>query len=139
MNRLYIRLLLSALAVGFGINFGFSGSAVAEDRDAPLAHAVFFTLKDRSPEARRKLVDSCNKYLTNHEGTLSYSVGTVAEDVKEPVSDHDFDIALCVVFKNKAAGATYQSHPRHKQFIEENKASWSKVRVFDSYLAKTAH
>jgi hypothetical protein len=26
----------------------------------------------------------------------------------------------------------YQQHPRHIQFIEENKPSWKKVRVFDS-------
>jgi hypothetical protein len=99
------------------------------------AHMVFFTLKDHSREARDKLVDSCKKHLTGHEGAVSFSVGVIADDVKEPVSDRDFDVALHLVFCNKAAGARYLAHPRHRQFVEENKDTWAKVRVFDSYLA----
>ena len=38
----------------------------------------------------------------------------------------------------KAAHDTYQDHPRHLRFIEENKELWSKVRVFDSYLDPAA-
>jgi hypothetical protein len=96
---------------------------------------VFFTLKDHSKESRMKMVDACKTYLTGHDGTISFSVGTIAEDVKEPVSDRDFDVAVHLVFRDKAANEAYQAHPRHKKFIEENKATWAKVRVFDSYLA----
>jgi hypothetical protein len=38
------------------------------------------------------------------------------------------------VFKDKAAHDKYQTHERHLKFIEENKALWGKVRVFDSYI-----
>ena len=107
-------------------------AAKAEPR---LAHMVFFTLKDRSPESRAKFVASCQKYLTGHPGALHVSFGTIAEDVVEPVSDRDFDVALHVVFENKAANATYQKSKRHVEFVEENKAKFAKVRVFDSYLA----
>ncbi|HEX8199074.1 MAG TPA: Dabb family protein [Isosphaeraceae bacterium] len=107
----------------------------ADDAGPPLAHAVYFTLKDRTPEARQKLVDSCRKYLTDHAGAISFSVGTLAEDVKEPVSDFDFDVALCVVFRDKAAKEQYLTDPRHVKFVEENRGTWSRVRVFDSYLA----
>jgi hypothetical protein len=39
---------------------------------------------------------------------------------------------LHVVFENRAAHDAYQTAPRHLKFIEENKATWKKVRVFDS-------
>lgn len=107
----------------------------AEEAKGAVAHVVYFTLKDHSPAARAKMVDACKTYLTGHDGVLSFAVGTIAQDVEEPVSDRDFDVSIHVVFRDKAAGAAYQVHPRHKRFIEENKASWAKVRVFDSYLA----
>ncbi len=100
-----------------------------------LAHMVFFTLKDRSPESRSAFLASCEKYLTGHPGTLHVSFGTIAEDVVEPVSDRDFDVALHLVFENKEANANYQKSARHVEFVTENKAKFAKVRVFDSYLA----
>lgn len=134
MNCFRPRLLVPALAVGLltGVVAHVRG---ADEKGGPLAHVVFFTLKDHSKASRTKLIDACKTYLTGHDGVLSFSVGTIAEDVKEPVSDRDFDIAIHVVFRDKAANQAYQVHPRHKKFIEENKADWAKVRVFDSYLA----
>ena len=62
----------------------------------------------------------------------------MAEDVEEPgVSVRDFDVALLVVFESKEAEAKYLVAPRHLSFVEENKADFAKVRVFDSYLSTT--
>jgi len=107
-------------------------AAKAEPR---LAHMVFFTLKDRSPESRASFVDSCQKYLTGHPGATHVSFGTIAEDVVEAVSDRDFDVALHVIFENKDANANYQKSKRHVEFVALNKDKFAKVRVFDSYLA----
>jgi hypothetical protein len=95
---------------------------------------VFFTLKDHSSAAQQKFVASCQKYLSGHEGSVSFSVGTRAVDVKEPVSDMDFDVAVHVVFDGKASKERYLANPRHTKFVEENRESFAKVRVFDSYL-----
>jgi hypothetical protein len=102
--------------------------------EAQVGHMVFFQLKDNSPEAKAKLVAACNKHLSGHEGTVYYSAGTRAEEFTREVNDQEFDVALHLVFKDKAAHDTYQEHARHKQFIEENRANWKKVRVFDSYM-----
>lgn len=99
-----------------------------------LAHNVYFTLKDRSDGAKKKLVAACKKYLAKHPGTVFFAAGTLADDLKRPVNDRDFDVALHLVFKNRAAHDKYQDAPLHKQFIEENKDSWDKVRVFDSVI-----
>jgi len=101
--------------------------------DPQLAHIVFFTLKDRSPAAVEKLIAACHQYLTDHPGTVYFSVGTVA-DLARPVNDRQFDVALHVVFQNRQAHDAYQAAPRHLQFMAESKPNWDYVRVFDSDL-----
>lgn len=97
-----------------------------------LAHHVYFTLKDRTPESRTRLLAACKKYLTGHPGVVFFACGTLQEDLDRPVNDRDFDVALHVVFESKAAHDVYQVAPRHQSFVEENRDSWAKVRVFDS-------
>ena len=107
----------------------------SEPRAEPqLAHMVFFTLKDKSPEARQELVAACKKYLSKHPGTVYFSTGTLCEELNRPVNDREFDVALHLVFKTKADHDRYQDAPLHLQFIEENRGNWTKVRVFDSVV-----
>jgi len=101
--------------------------------DAPVAHIVFFDLVDDSDEARQNLIASAKNFLSGHDGTLYFSVGIIGEGFDRPVNDHDFSVALHVVFENKAAHDVYQTHERHVAYIEENKANWTRVRVFDSF------
>ena len=100
-----------------------------------LSHAVYFTLKNRTPEAAAKLVESCQKHLTGHPGTVFFSVGTCAAEYDREVNDRDYDVALTIVFESHAAHDVYQTAPRHEQFIAENATDWAKVRVFDANLA----
>jgi hypothetical protein len=97
-----------------------------------LGHMVYFTLKDRSPAAVQKLLAACRKYLTDHPGTVFFAAGTLVPDLKRPVNQTDFDVALQIIFESRAAHDAYQIAPRHVQFIEENKANWAQVRVFDA-------
>jgi hypothetical protein len=96
-----------------------------------LAHNVYFTLYEPTPENRRKLVEACHKYLSGHPGTLFYAAGTVA-DLDRPVNVCDWDVALHVIFQDRAAHDAYQKARKHVKFVEENKASWKQVRVFDT-------
>jgi hypothetical protein len=97
-----------------------------------LAHIVYFTLKDSSPEAIDKMVDACRKYLSDHPGTVHFSAGTRAKEYERPVNDQDFHVALHVIFDSRESHDAYQVAPRHHQFIDENKPNWAKVRVFDA-------
>ena len=106
---------------------------MADDAKAEpkLGHMVYFKLNDSSPANVQKLIDACKKLLTGHDGTELFGVGTVS-DLNREVNDRDWDVGLQLVFKNRAAHDKYQTHPRHEQFVAENKASWQKVRVFDT-------
>ncbi|MBI3462699.1 MAG: Dabb family protein [Planctomycetes bacterium] len=96
-----------------------------------LAHNVFFSLKDHSPAAQQKLVAACKQHLTGHPGTVFFACVTVS-DLDREVNDRDFDVGLHVIFKDRASHDQYQTAERHLKFIEENRDTWAKVRVFDS-------
>jgi hypothetical protein len=100
-----------------------------------LGHMVYFTLKDKSPAAVEKVVAACRTYLTGHPGTLFFAAGTRVADLQRPVNQLDFDVALQMVFESREAHDAYQKHPRHLQFIEENKENWERARVFDAYVS----
>ena len=106
----------------------------AQESPKILAHDVYFSLNDASQAARAELLAACRKYLTGHEGTLSFSVGVLAAELNRPVNDRDFDVALHITFASRAAHDAYQEHARHKQFIAEQQNNWKKVRVFDSIV-----
>ena len=97
-----------------------------------LAHNVYFKLKDRSESARRALAGSCREYLTGHPGTVFFACGTLAEALNREVNDREFDVALHIVFDSQASHDAYQDAPRHHSFVDANKGTWAKVRVFDS-------
>lgn len=128
-------LLTTCLALAFVAPLAAQEEAPAPEpiRNA-VGHMVFFTLAEDTPENRQKLVEACRKYLTGHEGVLHFSAGVIAEEFNRDVNDQGFDVALHMVFRDKAAHDTYQDHPRHLEFIETSKSLWSSVRVFDSYV-----
>lgn len=99
-----------------------------------LSHNVFFTLKDASDAAADQLVAACRKYLKDHPGVLFFAAGRLAPEFQRPVNDREFQVALHAVFTDKAAHDAYQQAPAHVTFIEENRANWAQVRVFDSYV-----
>ena len=97
-----------------------------------LAHNVYFTLHISAQAGRAKLVEACKKHLTGHAGTVYFACGVLEESLQRPVNVRDFDVGLHVIFASKADHDAYQVHPRHLQFIAENKADWKQVRVFDT-------
>lgn len=98
------------------------------------SHMVYFTLKDNSASAQQALVQACQEYLSDHEGTVYFSAGVRAQ-ADRPVNDQEFDVALNLVFESREAHDRYQDAPRHHEFIEKNKEGWAKVRVFDADIS----
>lgn len=105
-----------------------------ESAGAGLAHVVFFTLKDNSEKARNDLAAACQEYLTDHPGTVHFSVGLRGERYNREVNDDQFDVALIVVFTTEADHDRYQTADRHQTFIEQQSHNWRQVRVFDSLV-----
>jgi hypothetical protein len=106
----------------------------SQSSEPMLSHNVFFKLRDQSAAAKQKLVAACQKYLSDHPGTVFFAAGVLADEYDREVNDRDFDVALHIVFASKAAHDQYQTAPKHKQFIEEQRENWQSVRVFDSWV-----
>ena len=109
-------------------------AVTARADEMAVGRMVFFELKEKSAENKKKLVDACYKYLKGQEGVLYFSAGARAEDLKEKVSAADWDVALHIVFKDKASLQKYLPHPDHVKFVEENRDLWKGVKVYDSYV-----
>lgn len=97
-----------------------------------IAHNVYFTLQESNAANRAALLAQCRKYLVKHPGVIFFAVGTVNDELARPVNDRNFDVGLHVVFQDKAAHDAYQVSADHVKFIDENRANWKQVRVFDS-------
>lgn len=99
-----------------------------------LAHNVFFKLKDPTPANVDALVAACHKYLNVQPGIVFFAAGKLCAELTRPVNDLDWHVGLHLVFDSKASHDSYQDDPTHQRFIDENKPTWDKVRVFDSYV-----
>lgn len=128
---------LIACSLLFAATWALTEARVGTAADAGekmLAHNVYFSLNDNSPAAKEKLVAACKKYLSGHPGAVFFAAGTLAADLNRDVNDREFDVALQIVFKDKAAHDVYAKAERHLKFIAENQDNWKKVRVFDAYV-----
>jgi hypothetical protein len=123
-----------SLLVLAGLGLAVTPAAPAAESGRSLAHDVYFTLRDASPEAKQKLVDACRRHLTGHQGTVFFAAGVRAEEMTREVNDRGFDVSLHVYFRDAAAHDAYQENSRHKQFIAEMSANWKTVRVFDAWV-----
>jgi len=98
-----------------------------------LAHNVYFSLHDNSETAQENLVSEIKKYLAKHDGIDYFFAGRRQVSCQRSVNDLDFDVALNIVFTDKAAHDAYQTAPLHNEFVERNQSTWKQVRVFDSF------
>jgi hypothetical protein len=99
-----------------------------------LAHMVYFTLKEDSPEARKDLVENCHTFLKDHPGVVFFAAGTRAEALNRDVNDLDFHVGLHVVFASVEDHDNYQNAEKHLQFVDKLKDTWARVRVFDTIV-----
>ncbi len=135
MKRLLILLTVLMIPVVWNGPGWMAGAADSSEKGGPMiAHNVYFSLKDNSPEKVQQLVEDCHKYLAPLPGMVFYAAGTCSE-LDRPVNDRDYDVALHCVFKDRAALDAYLVAPKHLEFVERHKVNWKKVRVFDSAVS----
>lgn len=105
---------------------------MSDTAQRPVSHSVYFKLNERTPEAAEALVAECKEKLDGHPGVLAFNVGVLGTGFDRPVNDNDFDVALYLLFENRAAHDMYQVSDRHQSYISANKEKWAQVRVFDA-------
>lgn len=97
-----------------------------------LVHHVFFWLKEPKNEAHKKqLVAALNELLKVETIRMSH-IGSPAGTESRDVVDHSYSVSYMVMFDNQKDQDTYQVHPIHTKFVEDNSHLWEKVVVYDS-------
>ena len=127
-------LSIAILTLGILCSGCTSPLARRSSESTALAHNVYFALNDNSPAAKAELVAACYKYLRDQPGVVYFAAGQIVAEHARDVNVCDWDVGLHIVFANKADHDLYQKADAHLQFIEENKAKWRTVRVFDTYI-----
>ncbi len=80
------------------------------------SHVVIFWTDPAKPQASDELIAGCERYLRGIPGTLFFHVGKMATSPR-PVVDQSYQVALNLVFADKAAQDAYQVHPEHLEFV----------------------
>ncbi len=97
-----------------------------------LIHSVYFWLRPDLTPAERAHFSAEVRKLSACRTVEKIYVGGPASIAKRDVTDRSFDIALTIVFRDGPAHDAYQVDPVHLAFVERNKASWTRVQIFDS-------
>ncbi|WP_343704568.1 Dabb family protein [Chitinophaga sp.] len=104
----------------------------AAQKKYPVAHHVFFWLKNPdSKEDRDKLIAGV-KSLAKIETVKDLRVGIVARTEKRDVVDNSWAVSELIFFNDLAGEEAYQVHPIHQEFIKNCSHLWSKVVVYDA-------
>jgi hypothetical protein len=80
------------------------------------------------------MVDDCHAYLADLPGIVFYAAGTCS-DVERSSSDPDYDVALHVVFRDRAALDAYMTAPKHVAFMNKHGDNWKDIHAFDSCVS----
>ena len=99
-----------------------------------IAHNVYFTLHENSPAAVRAMIEDCHRHLAPLPGIVFYAAGTPL-DADPSSSDGGYDVALNVVFQDRAALDAYMTAPEHVELIERHQSNWKDVQAFDSCVS----
>ena len=82
------------------------------------SHIVIFWTDPAQPNAGDELIAGANKYLKDIPDVLHFHVGKMSPSPRAIV-DQTYQVALNLIFPNKAAEQAYQIHPQHIEFVEK--------------------
>ncbi|MBP9838488.1 MAG: Dabb family protein [Proteobacteria bacterium] len=96
-----------------------------------LTHHVLFWLKTDTTEEQKQSFRKGLESLGGVETVEAIYIGTPAP-ISRAVVDTTYTFSLNIVFKDLAAHDVYQVHPLHKTFLENFRAYFEKVVIYDA-------
>lgn len=106
----------------------------AKTRDAgkdTLVHSVYFWLKDTATEQDAEaLIRDTKALLGPLPCVRQLDVGRPLGKARGVV-DGSYTVGIVVYFADQAGYDTYLKHPSHLKLIEQHKAVWQKIVVYD--------
>ena len=88
-------------------------------------------MKQGVPDAEDKLIAGAKEFLEPIPGVLHFHIGKMAPSHRDVV-DQSYQVALNLVFPDKATQDAYQQDPSHLEFVEKAfKPNCERVVVYD--------
>ncbi|MFW5845402.1 MAG: Dabb family protein [Planctomycetota bacterium] len=97
-----------------------------------LVHSVFFWLPRDWDEAQRATFIAALRALGGIPHKQGLYVGHPADVPARPVLDSTWDVSITLLFADRDEHDAYQTHPVHKDFLENHAGTWAKVQIYDS-------
>lgn len=95
------------------------------------SHVVILWTDPAKAGATDAVLEGARKYLQPIPGVISFHAGKMVGS-ERPVVDQSYQVALNLIFPDKATEASYQVHPSHIEFVEKCvKPYCTKVLVYD--------
>lgn len=94
------------------------------------SHVVIFWTDPTNPKSAEGLIAGCHEFLEPIPGVIQFHVGKMVSSHRDVV-DQTYQVALNLIFPDKKAQDDYQIHPRHLEFVAQNKQYWKRVLVYD--------
>lgn len=114
-----------------GQHFAVAGVGRGRLARRMFSHVVIFWTKAGIPDAADRLLAGMEQYLRPIPGALSFHAGRMVPS-RRPVVDQSYQVALNIIFPDKAAQDAYQVHPLHLEFVEKVfKPLCERVVVYD--------
>lgn len=96
-------------------------------------HMVFFWMKDpEDTKTIKQFMNGTETFFKQVEVIKTYHIGTPAGTPRDVV-DSSYQVSLVVTFDSKEDQDVYQAHQAHLDYIEQYKALWERVQVYDSW------
>lgn len=108
-------------------------SSHRESESAPgFIHSVYFYLDENATAAQKEqLIEDCKSLLGSIKTVRHLIVGVPAGTPRDVV-DNSYGVNLTVFFDGVEGHDYYQKAEEHLQFIERNKKTWKRVRIYDT-------
>ncbi|WP_443939017.1 Dabb family protein [Pedobacter sp. MW01-1-1] len=97
-----------------------------------ISHHVLFWLKADTTEEQKAAFRMSLETLENIEVVKNFHIGTPAP-IERAVVDTTYTFSLILFFEDLAAHDVYQVHPLHKAFLDEFRAFFEKVIIYDAH------
>lgn len=82
------------------------------------SHIVIWWTDPAKPEAADQMIAGANKYLKGLPGISFFHIGKMISTPR-PCVDRSYQVAMTLVFPDKAAHDEYLAHPLHNEFVEK--------------------
>jgi len=95
------------------------------------SHIVVFWTDPAPPDAADDLIAGANRLLKNIPGVLQFHIGKMVPSGR-PVVEQSYQVALNLIFPDKATEEAYQKHPQHVEYVAKYvKPLVKKLLVYD--------